>query len=43
MPARGMRFLIPMLVLMVGAITMAACGGSDEPELPGTNAAPVVA
>ncbi len=43
MPAHGMRFLIPMLVLMVGAITVAACGGSDEPELPGTNAASVVA
>ena len=43
MPAHGMRFLIPMLVLMVGAITVAACGGSDEPELPGTNAASVLA
>ena len=43
MPAHGMRFLIPMLVLMVGAITVAACGSSDEPELPGTNAASVLA
>ena len=43
MNVRRSRFLIPVLVLMLGAIALAACGESDGPELPDTTAASVIA
>ena len=39
MNVRRSRFLIPVLVLMLGAMALAACGESDGPELPDTTAA----
>ena len=43
MNVRRSRFLIPVLVLMLGAMALAACGESDGPELPDTTAASVIA
>ena len=43
MPAYRMRFLIPVLVLIVGALTVTACGASDQPELPDTSSASLLA
>ena len=42
MSKRRARFLISLLVLMIGVVGATACGGSDEPELPDTTAAPVL-
>ena len=43
MSKRRARFLIPLLVLVIGAVGATACGGPDEPELPDTTAAAVLA
>ncbi len=43
MSSRRILFWIPLLVLMLDATAVAACGGSDEPELPGATAASVLA
>ncbi len=43
MSVRRMRFLVPLLVLMLEAAAMTACGNSDEPELPDTTAASMLA
>ena len=42
-PVRRSRFLIPVLVLMLSAIALAACGESDGPDRPDTTAASVIA
>ena len=43
MNVRRSRFLIPVLVLMLSAMALAACGESDGPDLPDTTAASVIA
>ena len=43
MSSRRILFWIPLLVLMLGATAMAACGGSDDLELAGSIAASVLA
>ena len=43
MLVRRSRFLIPVLVLMLGAMALAACGESDGPDAPDTAAASVIA
>ena len=43
MNVRRSRFLIPVLVLMLSAMALAACGESDGPDIPDTTAASVIA
>ena len=43
MSVRRMRFLVPLLVLILAGVTMTACGNSDGPELPDTTAASMLA
>ena len=43
MPPLRISFLIPLLVLISGAIAMAACDFFGEPEMPDTTAASVLA
>ena len=43
MPAYTVRIWVPLAILLVACLGVVACGGSDEPDLPDTTAASVVA
>ncbi len=43
MLTRAIRIWIPVAILVAACIGVVACGGSDEPDLPDTTAASVVA
>ena len=43
MTTHPMRIWLPLAVLLIASVAVVACGGSDEPDLPDTTAASVVA